>query len=223
MADHSRNRRDHGVESEKFSDLKLSEVHEQLLREKGEPEEGYAGLPTFFLILFAGIAMACAGAWYITSHSAGFDGTRSSWKKEEVVVATGPKPVEKSIKDGEKLFNNNCASCHQVDGAGVPGAFPPLAGSPWVHGTPERIVKIAHYGISGEIEVLGKKFNGAMPNIAETMSDQKLADIATYVRQAWGNKAAPVDVDTVKAIRAAAGKRTSYTPAELLAEHPLEK
>ena len=84
-------------------------------------------------------------------------------------------------------------------------------------------MKIAHYGLSGEIEVLGKKFNGAMPNIAETMSDQKLADIATYVRQAWGNKAAPVDVDTVKAIRAATGKRAGFTPAELLAQHPLEK
>lgn len=238
MADNFRKRdNSHGTEQERFSDTKLGEVHEQLAREKHEPQEGYALGVTFIavMLLITGLASFCV--WYLPSRAGAifvdesgktvdnrFSGLTYEFSKPETVkVATGPKPLAAQIKDGEKLFVNNCATCHQAGGTGVPGAFPPLAGSPWVAGSPDRLVKIAHYGLAGEVEVLGQKYNGAMPNIAEGLSHQKLADLATYVRQAWGNKADPVTPEQVKAIREATGKRGGFTPAELLAAHPLEK
>ncbi len=237
MADNHRKKDySHGVEPERFSDSKLGEVHDQLAREKHEPQEGYALGATFaaVMLLISGLAAFCI--WYLPSHAGAtyadesgkpvdnrFSGTTYEFSKPELVKApTGPKSLAQQIKDGEKLYANNCAVCHQAAGTGLPGAFPPLAGSPWVAGGPERIVKIAHYGIAGEIEVLGQKYNGAMPNIAEGLSDQKLADLVTYVRQAWGNKADPVTPEQVKAIRKETGKRGGYTPAEMLATHPLE-
>lgn len=227
-----------GTEPETFSDPKIGEVHTQLAREKQEPREGFSGVPILVVFLFC--ALGFWGSVYFVKNA----GPAEQKDKEGKVISpnmrfsafafetnaepvkTGPaepKAVDKQIKDGEKYFSQTCSSCHQLDGKGVPGTYPPLAGSAWVHGAPERVIKIAHYGIGGEIEVSGQKFNGAMADMGSGLNDQKLADLLTYVRQAWGNKADPIDIDTVKAVRAATGKRGPWTPAEILQQHPLEK
>ena len=123
---------------------------------------------------------------------------------------------------GEKLYAAQCASCHQPTGLGQPGVYPPLAGSDWVAGDDARIIKIVLAGLAGEVQVKGNTYNN-MPNIGAGLKDAQVAHIVTYVRQAWGNTAAPVTDARVAEIRKAIGARGQYSGKEILSEHPLGK
>jgi mono/diheme cytochrome c family protein len=111
--------------------------------------------------------------------------------------------------DGAKIFAATCLACHQATGQGVPNQFPPLVGSEWVLGNEERLVRIILHGVVGEIEVEGETFNGAMPTWGPLFKDDEVAAVATYVRSAWGNKAAPVVTATVTRVRARYATRTT--------------
>ncbi len=128
-----------------------------------------------------------------------------------------PPPVAHAqAADGAKIYKATCIACHQASGLGVPGQFPPLVGSEWVTGSEERLVRIILHGIVGEIEVEGETFSGAMPTWGPTFKDEELAAVATYVRQSWGNKGAPIAAATVTRIRLATVSRTTpWTAAEL--------
>ena len=90
---------------------------------------------------------------------------------------------------GRAMFMANCSACHRADGKGVPHAFPALAGDPFVVGPKaDPITRI----LNGR---------GGMPSFKADLSDDQIATILTYVRSAWGNKAAPVSVADVGAIR----------------------
>lgn len=112
------------------------------------------------------------------------------------ISTTGPQ-------DGKALFEGKatCVNCHQADGKGVPGVFPPLAGNPRVvEGDGSFVAHTIIHGRSGEITVGDKVFNAVMPPIGtqQGLSDAEIAAVATYVRNAWGNKAEAVTADTVK-------------------------
>lgn len=127
----------------------------------------------------------------------------AAWKSEKLQTAaapTGPVSQADLKAAGEKLYASNCASCHQMNGQGLPGVFPPLAGSDWVHAEASKQIDVMLNGLRGEIEVNGRKYNGVMPGFGH-MSDHDLAAIATFVRQAWGNDAGPVTPDAIKAAR----------------------
>lgn len=113
--------------------------------------------------------------------------------------------------DGGAIFAANCAACHQATGKGLPGVFPPLDGSDWVHGEPRVLANILLHGITGEIEVEGQKFNGQMPAFAQ-LSDAELAGVASYIRSSWSNKSAPIDASVFTTERKAGAART--TPFE---------
>ena len=114
-------------------------------------------------------------------------------------------------KDEQELFRKghdvymeaeNCALCHAPDGQGLPAAnFPPLAGTKWVGGPPERLVKIVLKGLVGPITINGKEYNGAMAPFDGRLNDEEIAAVLTYVRNSFGNKASPVSVSEVKAAR----------------------
>ncbi|MEZ4774934.1 MAG: GDSL-type esterase/lipase family protein [Bacteroidia bacterium] len=129
---------------------------------------------------------------------------------------------------GEKIFNREgfCVTCHQADGAGLEASgFPPLAGSEWVTGSDERLIKIVLNGMMGPIEVKGKKYPGQVPMTPYRgmLNDDEMAAVLTYVRNSFGNKASPVSPSKVKEVRAAtAGKTGFYSPEELLKAHPIE-
>ena len=91
--------------------------------------------------------------------------------------------------NGGKVYQTNCSSCHQVNGEGTPGAFPPLAGNPVVTGDPTKLIHIVKYGLSGAVSVNGKTFNGMMPAWGTQLSNADVAAALTYVRSSWGNKA----------------------------------
>jgi len=119
-----------------------------------------------------------------------------------------------------------CFSCHGPNGRGVVNLGPPLDGSEWVTGDPDRLGKIFLHGMIGPVEVAGKVYNppAAMPGLSfnPLMTDAKLADIATYVRNAWDNRAEPVDETFFAELRQATAERAGrpYTAAELNADTP---
>lgn len=116
-----------------------------------------------------------------------------------LLIASAPAEAQ---ADGAKVYATVCSSCHQATGQGVPGAFPPLAGSEWVTGDETRIVKIILHGVTGEIDVAGEMFAGMMPPWGGGLDDAEIAAVATYVRSNFGNEAPAVTAETVKRIRA---------------------
>ena len=98
---------------------------------------------------------------------------------------------------GEKVFITNCSSCHQANGKGQPGVFPPLAGNVVVTGSPTAVIHIVKDGLTGKVVVAGTTYNGTMPPWKSTLSASDIAAVITYVRSAWGNHAGPVTVTQV--------------------------
>lgn len=105
---------------------------------------------------------------------------------------------------GKKVYQT-CSACHQATGAGIPNAFPPLAGSEWVNGPVENLIRIQLRGLQGPIKVKGTEFNSVMPPNA-TLTDKEIADVLTYIRSNFGNKAGAVTPEQVKALRGEVGK-----------------
>lgn len=131
-------------------------------------------------------------------------------------------------KKGELIFQREgfCITCHQADGKGLPNSgFPPLAGTRWVLGDDTRLIKLTLNGLHGPMEVLGKKYPGQVPMtpFGGLLNDEEIADVLTYVKNAFGNKGKTVDAEHVKTVREAiADKKGFYSPEELLKEHPLD-
>jgi mono/diheme cytochrome c family protein len=112
-------------------------------------------------------------------------------------------------------YQTVCSACHQAEGQGMPGAFPPLAGSEWMTGNPEVPVRIVLLGLSGPIDVNGAKFNSIMPP-PPGMTDASIAEAVTYARTNFGNKASAVTPEFVKKVRdSLAGRTTPHTADEL--------
>jgi len=120
--------------------------------------------------------------------------------------------------NGQQLFQR-CAVCHQATGQGVPGAFPPLAGSEWVTAENAAVaIRVVLHGLQGAVTVKHQRFNGAMPayGTGQAMSDAEVAAVLTYVRSAWGNSAGAVTADDVARERAATASRaTPWAAADL--------
>ena len=117
--------------------------------------------------------------------------------------------------DGAAIFSAQCSACHQANGQGIPGAFPPLAGSEWLLGDPNIPIAIVHDGLQGEIEVTGKTFQGVMPPLGGQLSDAELAAVLSYARSEWGNNASEVSPDAVAKHKERFGDRGSWSAEEL--------
>ncbi len=138
------------------------------------------------------------------------------------------EPEKKSFLAGHEVYfrDAHCATCHQPDGKGLDPAFPPLTDSIFVHGDPERLIKLTLHGLMGPMEVNGKKYNGQVPMtpFGGILSDQEIANVLTYVRNSYGNKAASITPEQVKKVRdATKGQQGFFQVEQLLKEHPLEK
>jgi mono/diheme cytochrome c family protein/glucose/arabinose dehydrogenase len=120
--------------------------------------------------------------------------------------------------DGEEIYNNKCATCHQQDGKGLSGVFPPLVDTDWVTGDAGLLIRILLHGMEGEMQVNGRSYNGAMPPWGGALSDEEIAQVATYVRTSWGNRASEVTAGQVARVReAGSGRNRPWTAAELRA------
>ncbi len=128
---------------------------------------------------------------------------------ESVATSLQARPAVTSpsagVTDGRQLFIANCAMCHQAEGQGVPGAFPPLAKSDYLKNiaTNNRaeLVSFPLRGRTGKITVNGLEYNGVMTPVAG-LDDAQLASVLTYVSNAWGNSAKPFTAEEVKTLKA---------------------
>jgi len=121
-------------------------------------------------------------------------------------------------QDGKALFTR-CTACHQETGKGIPGAFPPLAGSSWVTGPASRPIAIVLHGLQGPLKVGPATYNGVMVayGTGQPMTDAEVAAVVTYIRSSWGNKASAVTAAQVAQVRAATkGTKGAMTEAALL-------
>ena len=132
--------------------------------------------------------------------------------------ASGAAMEETAASDGARLYETRCASCHQFNGKGVTGQFPPLLETEWVTGDKGRLIRIILGGISGEIEVDGVVYSGAMPPWGDFLSDTDVAAILTHVRTSWGNEASPISAEEVARVRAATEAKEGMWTADELAE-----
>jgi len=123
--------------------------------------------------------------------------------KATTSAAEGKLTVEDQIKAGEALFAGTCSVCHQANGAGLPGVFPPLAKSDFIAAAPNRTVDIALRGLTGKIKVNGADYDSVMPPMSQ-LNDDEVANILTYVLNSWGNPGGSISADDVKKRRAAA-------------------
>ena len=135
--------------------------------------------------------------------------------------------AKKQFKLGQEIYfrEGHCGTCHQANGKGLDPAFPSLENSPWVSGSPERLIKLAMYGLMGPLEIHGKKYDGQVPMtpFAGMLKDDEMAAVLTFVRNHFGNQADPIAPAQVKAIRDAnAGRVMFFTTDELLKAHPME-
>jgi nitrite reductase (NO-forming) len=118
-------------------------------------------------------------------------------------LSTGELTVEQQVAAGKELYAGTCSTCHQADGKGVDGVFPPLAASDYVAKlSREQLAAIPLNGVTGALSVNGKEYNGMMPPLSH-MSDDELAHILTYVLNSWGNQGGQIKPVEVAAVREA--------------------
>ena len=204
------------------TDESLLAAHEKLLGKQRDERGHYRALPLGLLFFLSGLIFL--GGTYLNFYSGKFDPRVYDENGLPPKVGAEVAKVDPRVL-GQKLFNNAaCNTCHQANGLGVPGVYPPLAGSEWVNGSEERVIRIVLYGLNGPLKVKGMDFPGAapMPSFGKiagsgyNWSDDKIAAVLTYVRSEWGNAATPITPEQVAAIHAKEADHKAWTQDELL-------
>ena len=207
-----------------MSDDALLAAHAQPVAEKGKAEEGarFRILPLVLVFVFSGLVLA--SATYLNRYSGRFGANIYNENGKPGGSTTAASAAPDPVALGKRQFQAACITCHQANGLGVPGAFPPLAGSEWASGSEERAIRIVLHGLGGEVKVGSATFNGAMPSFGKVPGggynwrDDQIAAVLTYVRQEWGNQAGPIAPEQVTAIRTQEAARAKpWTAAEPLA------
>jgi len=162
------------------------------------------------------------GGFYLAFNSGGF--RQDVYESDAVNWAGGGASAEAPPDPkvvGKRLYSQNCVVCHQATGLGVPGQFPPLAGSDWVnsdsiHGDNHLVLLLLH-GHQGPMNVEGQTYNNAMPQWKQ-LSDDQIASILTYIRSDWGNNAPAIDTSFVTLMRKESESQSDpWTQSELMA------
>jgi len=112
-------------------------------------------------------------------------------------AAAGTLTPKDQIAAGQQLFAGTCSVCHQANGAGLPGVFPPLAKSDWLGQDARRAIGVVLNGLSGKVKVNGKDYDSVMPPMNQ-LNDDEVANILTYVLNSWGNAGGSISADEVK-------------------------
>ena len=209
-----RSPKDSGEFADHEDERSMEELHKAAMeREEQLPEEGNERGPWWMYAII--IATLAFGFFYMGRYL-------GEISDQPHVLFTTPAPTDVAPEEvdlmaqGRRVYTRLCQSCHQQDGAGVPGAFPPLGGSDWVAGDPERPVYIVLHGFRGEIVRQGVTYNAMMPGFGRLLSDEDVASVVTYIRNSFGNEAPEVTPDEVAGMREAAEGRTdAWTESEL--------
>ncbi|HRQ87299.1 MAG TPA: cytochrome c [Bacteroidia bacterium] len=197
------------------------DLHDAVRREDPLQKGGEGGAGLFVLIVSAAIVFFAGGHLFYSLAipryyhpdprpslgGAGAEAAKVAW-------------IEEWMGEGKGVYNN-CIACHQASGLGIPGQFPPLVGSEWVDGGTSRLGAILLHGINGPFKVGGQTYNQLMP-AWNTLSDEKIAQVLTYVRRTFGTLSEGEDgVVTTEMIKAAreefSAHEAPFAEAELLA------
>jgi len=108
--------------------------------------------------------------------------------------------LQKSIVSGKIVFKKYCISCHQADGGGVPNMNPPLIQTSFVLGSKDTLINIVLNGLKN-VDIDDETYNNPMPALRTVLKDQQIADVLTYVRNSFGNKASAISAAEVKEVR----------------------
>lgn len=206
------------------NDESIQKVHAILLRENAEPSEGFTPMPLFLLGIISALIFVCSV--YVVHYRGDFDPLVYDERFDAAAAkanASAPKELtpEQILASGKRLYQT-CAACHQATGLGVAGVYPPLAGSEWVTGKEDQLIRVLLHGLNGPIQVKGNTYNGAMPAFGKVTgggynwSDEKIAHVLSYIRHEWGNDASFITKDQVSVVLAAEKARSKpWTEAEL--------
>lgn len=196
-----------------------------ILPELPEPRAEKRSLPIWLIVLL--FILLYWGDMYIMDHGADLAGKAGAFPAVvydpfhsygELAQANPVSPEQEERNKGQQVFNFVCVQCHQANGQGVPGQFPPLAGSEWVHESPNRLIRIVLNGITGPIDVKGQAFNNTMPPWKGTLNDEQIAHVLSFVRKEWGNNAPSITPEEVSKVRAETKSREApFTAPELRA------
>lgn len=135
------------------------------------------------------------------------------------------KPDAATMAKGKEIYMRAgiCVTCHQANGMGLPAAFPPLAGSPWLDGDSDRLIKIVLKGLMGPLKVGGKNYNSAMLPLETMLKDEEIAAVLTYVNNEWGNEGPTITSEQVKKVRDEVKAHAAmWSVDEILKLHPLK-
>jgi len=151
---------------------------------------------------------------WLTSHVTGYTYCASpafavtSVKYDDGIAGGTADELDETMLDleglstnGQVVYDRVCKACHQANGEGMAGIWPPLAGAGEYYGTPQNHARIVVHGLSGEIVVKGETYNGVMPAQGGLLSDYEIAAVLTYVRHSWGNNDGIVTPEDVAAVR----------------------
>jgi mono/diheme cytochrome c family protein len=189
------------------------------------PEPDGPNLPAWLVAVFCVVLFGTL--FYLDRNAGGFNPQVYApyHSLQELTAAQPVKEVNPLVEKGGRLFNLNCAACHQTTGLGLGTQFPPLAGSDWVmEKDPQRIIRIVLLGAAGPITVKGQECSppGPMPSMAASLgSDEDLAAVLTYIRQSWGNNAPAVTVEQIQKVRSDLGSRNTPCTAPELMKLPM--
>ena len=176
-------------------------------KENMEPLEQTNPVPRVVVGLVLGLVLWSAG--YIFTQRPDGVASLGDGRDPETLVKADAAAASNDAANGMQLFAANCQACHQANGQGLPGVFPPLAGSEWVRGDERVLSQILLHGLSGRVEVLGKTYQGSMPAFGSQLSDNEIAAVLTHVRSQWGNKAQPIVAEIVATGRKASMARSA--------------
>ena len=202
----------------------LDRLHPAVKREKIDLAPGTDPAPMW--VIFLGFIVAIIAGGQLGVNTGGFSFETSNPFAGAKVSdprpgASGPgavlDPMQLAMKKGSATYAL-CGGCHQGSGIGVPGLFPPLAGSDWAMGGTERNIRVVLNGLMGPIKVKGADFAAPapMPPQGAVLSDADIANVLTFVRNSWGNKGSLVTKEMVQKVRETEKARaTPWTMAEL--------
>ena len=202
------------------SDESLLAAHAKQLGPKPDDRAHYKLTPLVLLFVFSGLIFFAST--YLAHYSGRFDPTVFDENGHPAQPGAVVAKVDPIVM-GKKNYEQVCSTCHQITGTGVPGVYPPLAGSEWVNGSADRVIHIVLYGLKGPVHVKGVEYNAAaMPVFGKVAgsgynwSDEKIAATLTYIRQAFGNTAGAITAEEVAKVHTATGDRKEMSEAELL-------
>lgn len=173
-------------------------------REHPDPTEKDRPIP-WYVLIGVGLALAWSIGYILTVRDD--DPALGDRRTISTLQAKAGGAAGAGAVDGAQIYSAQCVACHQASGAGLPGVFPPLAASEWVTGPENVAAVILLHGVTGKLTVKGSVYNGQMPAFKDKLSDAEMAAVLSHIRSNFGNNAAKVAPDAVKAARDASAER----------------